>query len=72
MLLERGLPPVLYEGLFLALASQLVAQRWQSPTERGEFLPSLSVMSLPEASRPQQRASLLWDNVFHHNDFFLL
>jgi len=46
--------------------------RDDNPTERGEFLPSLSVMSLPEASRPQQRASLSWNTVFHHNDFFLL
>ena len=38
MLPERGLLPVLYEGLFLALASQLAAQGLQS-TERGEFAP---------------------------------
>jgi hypothetical protein len=50
MLHERGLLPVLYEGLFLALAHQLAAQGLQS-TERGEFLHSPSMMSLLEASQ---------------------
>jgi hypothetical protein len=50
VLSERGLLPVLYEGLFLALAPQLVVQELQS-TERGEFLPSLSMISLLEASQ---------------------
>jgi hypothetical protein len=54
---ERGLLPVLYEGLFPALATQLVAQGLQS-TERGEFLPSSSMMSLLEAS--QQGAPLFF------------
>jgi hypothetical protein len=50
MLHERGLLPILYEGLFLALALQLAAQGLQS-TERGEFLHSPSMISLPEASQ---------------------
>jgi hypothetical protein len=51
VLSERGFLPVLYEGLFLALAPQLVVQELQS-TERGEFLPSLSMISLLQASQP--------------------
>lgn len=68
--LKEDFPPFCMRAYFWHLLLSL-SLRDDNPTERGEFLPSLSVMSLPEASQPQQRASLLWDNVFHHNDFFL-
>jgi hypothetical protein len=65
MLHERGLLPVLYEGLFLALAHQLAAQGLQS-TERGEFLHSPSMMSLLEAS---QQGALFFLPSFHIQSF---
>jgi len=67
MLPERGLLPVLYEGLFLALAHQLAAQGLQS-TERGEFLPSPSMMSLQEAS---QQGALFFSSQFPYPTLYL-
>jgi hypothetical protein len=67
VLSERGLLPILYEGLFLALAPQLVVQELQS-TERGEFFPSLSMISLLEASQLPHSMVLFFfclESLFH-------
>jgi hypothetical protein len=71
VLSERGLLPILYEGLFLALAPQLVVQELRS-TERGEFLPSLGMISLLVASQPPHSSALFFfvsSPCFYHQTY---